>query len=272
MNTHSNALACLILLLGLSPALTAQEHSLPFDRTEQREPCAHYNSDKMPLFGDLFHDRLSRRLDRLDRFHRFNRRLDRRHVVGGRFGNQRRFGDRLGLDSLFGRSLGLIGFGHERSGFSRLALVGCRSILVLDLVIVGIELVGVEVDRFLGGRFDIVGERSEAVACAFVFLVDDLFAEFIDLGIVEIVLAEIGQRDAVFVELAGELVLFAKLDRLGVFRSDFIDHEKRLGNPEPSLISFVNRFRPEDARIPESYSVRFSDYDKGINDVDLDGV
>ncbi len=52
MNTHSNALACLILLLGLSPALTAQE-SPPFERTEQREPCDHYSSDKMPLFGDL---------------------------------------------------------------------------------------------------------------------------------------------------------------------------------------------------------------------------
>ena len=50
------------------------------------------------------------------------------------------------------------------------------------------------------------------------------------------------------------------------FRSDFIQHEKRLGNPEPSLISFVNRFRPEDQQIPAHYTVRFAPYDKKIND------
>lgn len=50
------------------------------------------------------------------------------------------------------------------------------------------------------------------------------------------------------------------------FRSDFIGHEKRQGNPEPSLIDFVNRFRPEDQQIPTDYTVRFSTYDKRIND------
>ncbi len=50
------------------------------------------------------------------------------------------------------------------------------------------------------------------------------------------------------------------------FRSDFIQHEKRLGSSEPSLIGFVNRFRPEDQQIPAHYTVRFSEYDKKIND------
>ena len=49
------------------------------------------------------------------------------------------------------------------------------------------------------------------------------------------------------------------------YRGDFIGHEKRNGNPEPSLIHFVNRFRPADRQIPLDYTVRFSDYDKTIN-------
>lgn len=49
------------------------------------------------------------------------------------------------------------------------------------------------------------------------------------------------------------------------FRDDFIGYEKRLGNQEPSLISYVNRFRPESDRIPLDFSVGFSTYDKKIN-------
>lgn len=51
------------------------------------------------------------------------------------------------------------------------------------------------------------------------------------------------------------------------FRSDFIDYEKRAGNQEPNLISFVNRFRPESEQIPLDYRVKFSAYDKAINKV-----
>lgn len=51
------------------------------------------------------------------------------------------------------------------------------------------------------------------------------------------------------------------------FRDDFIGYEKSVGNPEPSLISYVNRFRSESDQIPGHYSVKFSSYDKAVNSV-----
>ncbi len=49
------------------------------------------------------------------------------------------------------------------------------------------------------------------------------------------------------------------------FRADFIDHEAREGNDDPTLIDYINRYRPVDAPIPASYKVEFNKYDKGIN-------
>ena len=51
------------------------------------------------------------------------------------------------------------------------------------------------------------------------------------------------------------------------FKDDFIEYEERVGNKKPNLVSFINRFRPENEQIPESYAVRFSEYDKLINSV-----
>jgi len=49
------------------------------------------------------------------------------------------------------------------------------------------------------------------------------------------------------------------------FEKDFLASEKARGNPDPNLLDYVNRYRADDERIPESYRVRFLDYDKGIN-------
>lgn len=49
------------------------------------------------------------------------------------------------------------------------------------------------------------------------------------------------------------------------FRADFTDHEAREGNDDPTLIDYINRYRPTKARIPTSYKVEFNKYDKRIN-------
>ena len=49
------------------------------------------------------------------------------------------------------------------------------------------------------------------------------------------------------------------------FSGDFLEHERRQGNPDPNLIDYVNRYRPDGDRIPRDYRIRFSPYDKGIN-------
>ena len=35
------------------PSALAEDAALPFERTEQREPCKDYRPDRQPLFGDL---------------------------------------------------------------------------------------------------------------------------------------------------------------------------------------------------------------------------
>ncbi len=49
------------------------------------------------------------------------------------------------------------------------------------------------------------------------------------------------------------------------YREDFLDYERRHGNPEPMLINYVNRYREEGARVPQNYNARFMKYDKRIN-------
>jgi len=44
-------LAAATLLSGAAAAQAPEQ--LPFERTEQREPCANYQVNKQPLFGDL---------------------------------------------------------------------------------------------------------------------------------------------------------------------------------------------------------------------------
>ena len=49
------------------------------------------------------------------------------------------------------------------------------------------------------------------------------------------------------------------------YQEDFLDYERRHGNPEPALIDYVNRYRGENFRVPRDYRVRFLKYDKRIN-------
>jgi hypothetical protein len=56
------------------------------------------------------------------------------------------------------------------------------------------------------------------------------------------------------------------------YREDFLADEREAGNPEPTLIDYVNRFRGEAPPIPHDYTVRFLEYDKRLNRMpDSDG-
>jgi hypothetical protein len=49
------------------------------------------------------------------------------------------------------------------------------------------------------------------------------------------------------------------------FAADFRDFERRQGSSRPSVVDYVNRYRPPGARIPAGWSVRFALYDERIN-------
>ena len=49
------------------------------------------------------------------------------------------------------------------------------------------------------------------------------------------------------------------------FSDDFLAYERSRGSARPNLVSYINRFRTEDAEIPQGFSVGFSEYDKAIN-------
>ncbi len=49
------------------------------------------------------------------------------------------------------------------------------------------------------------------------------------------------------------------------FEDDFLAAEKRRGDPRPSVIGYVNRYRDPHEIVPGDYRVRFADYDKRLN-------
>lgn len=49
------------------------------------------------------------------------------------------------------------------------------------------------------------------------------------------------------------------------FENDFREAERRRGNPRPSLVDYVNRYRDPRELVPRDYRVRFADYDKRLN-------
>ena len=56
------------------------------------------------------------------------------------------------------------------------------------------------------------------------------------------------------------------------YREDFLADEREAGNPEPTLIDYVNRFRGDAFPIPRDYPIRFLEYDKPLNRLpDSDG-
>ena len=51
------------------------------------------------------------------------------------------------------------------------------------------------------------------------------------------------------------------------FSKDFIEFEKSQGIKRPSLVDYVNRYRPVDQKIDKSFKIKFIKYDKGVNQV-----
>jgi hypothetical protein len=49
------------------------------------------------------------------------------------------------------------------------------------------------------------------------------------------------------------------------FRDDFLDDEREVGNDDPSLIDYVNRFRGDAPAVPRDYDVKILKYDEGLN-------
>lgn len=49
------------------------------------------------------------------------------------------------------------------------------------------------------------------------------------------------------------------------FQEDFLSYERAQGVSEPSLLTYVNRYRPDGEKIPEGFRVEFLDYDKSLN-------
>lgn len=65
------------------------------------------------------------------------------------------------------------------------------------------------------------------------------------------------------VELASRTVFLSKI--FDWYAGDFLDDEKARGRDRPTLLDYVNRYRDGDAQISRELSVKFLDYDKGIN-------
>lgn len=49
------------------------------------------------------------------------------------------------------------------------------------------------------------------------------------------------------------------------FLSDFLDYEKKMGNSDPRIVDYVNRYRDPEELLPREYRIKYLDYDKGIN-------
>lgn len=50
---NQESLSKIFIAAALTIACHAPRAELPFERTETRQPCSHFNEDKLPLFGDL---------------------------------------------------------------------------------------------------------------------------------------------------------------------------------------------------------------------------
>jgi hypothetical protein len=67
----------------------------------------------------------------------------------------------------------------------------------------------------------------------------------------------------VFVNLSNKTVFVSEI--FDWFEEDFTDYEKSQGNPDPNLLDYINRYRSSTDRIDREFSVRYIEYDKGIN-------
>lgn len=65
------------------------------------------------------------------------------------------------------------------------------------------------------------------------------------------------------VDLATRTVWLSKI--FDWFEGDFVAFERARGNPAPSVVDYINRFRSSGGRIPPGLKVRFFEYDKRLN-------
>ncbi len=49
------------------------------------------------------------------------------------------------------------------------------------------------------------------------------------------------------------------------YKDDFLAHERGMGTKSPTVIGYINRYRPADQQIPEDYRIEIMPYDKGLN-------
>jgi hypothetical protein len=67
----------------------------------------------------------------------------------------------------------------------------------------------------------------------------------------------------VTIDDAAKTVTFSKI--LDWFSGDFIGYETRNGDPDGNQIDYVNRYRGTLPKVPKGYSIKFFEYDKGVN-------
>ena len=65
------------------------------------------------------------------------------------------------------------------------------------------------------------------------------------------------------VSVEGKVVKLSKI--FDWFEGDFLAYEKRQGNPEATILDYVNRYRAADAKLPRIAEVEYFEYDKSIN-------
>lgn len=64
-------------------------------------------------------------------------------------------------------------------------------------------------------------------------------------------------------DAAGKTVYLSKI--YDWYKGDFEDYEKTRGEKNPSVIAYINRYRPADQQIPTDYRISVLPYDKGLN-------
>ncbi len=79
----------------------------------------------------------------------------------------------------------------------------------------------------------------------------------------EAMLFFVGEERNCRIDPASRTVYLSKI--FDWFAKDFLDFERRSGASRPSVTRYLNRYRAAGAAIPDGFTVRFVEYDKGIN-------
>ncbi len=65
------------------------------------------------------------------------------------------------------------------------------------------------------------------------------------------------------VDTASKTVKLSKI--FDWFEGDFLDYLERQGQSKPSILDYINRYRPAGDQIPTGYAVSYVPYDKAVN-------